>query len=246
MKRTLTAAVAGVALAGLIGAGVAVADDGFSPGQRLDDVLSGLVGDGTLSQDQADELTDALTQAREKAQEEREQRQSERRAEVDALLQDTIGMDAEALHEQLRDGKTLLEIAGDSADELAAGALDLLAANLDRAVEDGWMTQERVETVLTQARERADAWLAGEEVGPDAGLGLLMGPGGFGPGPGAEGHKGRGPGGSAGMGPGGIGAGGMGPGHGGQGFRQGPRGWDDGDSSAPSGSASATNTSWAI
>lgn len=238
MKRTVTAAVAGVALAGLIGAGVAVADDGFGPGQRLEEVLSGLVSDGTLSQDQADELTGALTEAREKAQSERSERQAERRAEIDALLQDTIGMDSEALHEQLREGQTLLEIAGDSADELAAGALDLLTANLDGAVDDGWMTEEQAASALTRARERADAWLAGEEIGPGAGLGLLMGPGGFGAGPGSGGHMGRGPG----------GPGGMGAGPGGHGFMQGPRGGDDdsSDDATPSGSASATGAFWAI
>lgn len=241
MKRTITAAVAGVALAGFLGAGVATAAGGTGPGQRLGEILSGLVGDGTITQQQADEVAEALTEAREDAWAERQQRQSERRAEVDALLQDTLGMDAEALREQLRDGRSLLEIAGDSADDLAAGALELLAQHLDEAVEQGRLTSDQAEDALTRAQERTQAWLDGQDPGPGAGLALLMGPGVFGPeGHPGPGHMGRGP---------GMGAG-MGAGRGWHGPMGGP-GWDgEGGAGQPapsgSGSSGAASTSFTI
>lgn len=233
MKRTFTAAVAGVALAGFLGAGVATAASDTGPGQRLGEILSGLVGEGTITQQQADEVAEALTEARQDAWAERQERQVERRAEVDALLQQTIGMDGEALREQLRDGATLLEIAGDNAQELAAGALELVEAHLDEAVEQGRLTSDQAEAALTRAQERTEAWLAGDEVGRGAGLAILMGPGVFGP----EGHPGGGP--------GRMGGGkGMGAGRGGHGpmMGQAPGSVDSADQSAPSGSTGADST----
>ncbi len=114
-------------------------------------------------------------------------------------------MDSEAVREQIQGGKTLREVAGDSADELAAGMLDLLGKRLDTAVKDGRITQDQAEETLSRAKARTDAWVAGEDtamMGRGLGLGLLFGPGmgrdeGFGPGngmgPGM--HRGRGPGG---------------------------------------------------
>ena len=144
-------------------------------------------------------------------------------------------MDADAVREQIRGGKTLREVAGDSADELAAGMLNLVGKRLDTAVKDGRITQAQAEETLTRAKARADAWVAGEDtaaLGRGLGLGLLFGPG-MGP------DEGFGPG--AGMGPGmrGMHRGGFGPG---------PM-WDDDDDAdeqETSDSASTSSTSWRI
>jgi hypothetical protein len=204
MKRTVTAAVAGVALTGMIGIGVAAAATGTGPGSLISDALAGLVEDKTLTQEQADAVAKALEDAHDDARAERDQRRTERQAEVDALLQDTLGMSRDQVHEQLAAGKTLKEIAGDKADELAAGALALADEELDEAVSDGRLTQEQADEALARAKEQADAWLAGEQVqmGRGFALGFLLGRGmGGGPdemgGPGGMGrHGGRG------MGPG--------------------------------------------
>ncbi len=215
MKRSVTAAIAGVALAGLIGVGVAAAADGNGPAGRLADVLSGLVTKGTITQQQADAVSEALTDSWEQERAARQADRAERTAEIDALLQKTLGMDSEELRTKIEGGKTLREVAGDSADELVAGMLDLVGTRLDAAVKDGRITQAQAEETLTRAKDRADAWLAGEDtgmMGRDLGLGMLMGLG-----------AGMGPGGD--MGPGG----GMGPGAGGRrhgtGRRHGPPGW---------------------
>lgn len=219
MKRTVTAAVAGVALAGLIGVGVAAAADGSGPAGRLADVLSGLVSKGTITQEQADAVDKALTDSWEQQRAERDADQAERRAEIDALLQSTIGMDSDAVLEAIRGGKTLKEIAGDSADELAAGVVTMTEKRLDKAVEDGRITREQAAETLLRAKERADAWVAGEDtdrMGRGMGLGLLFGP-----------DMGRG----------------MGHGHGG-GFGHGPMGDDDGtDGSGTTDSTSTSSTS---
>ncbi len=182
MKRTVTATIAGVALAGLVGAGVATAD-GSVADSRLGRVLSGLVNQGTITQEEADEVEQALTDAREEARAEHEAHRAEQREEVDALLEETLGMTMEELRERLRAGDTLLDIAGENADDLAAGMAQLLSQQLDEAVADGRMSQEQADALRARAAERSEAWLAGEQL-RGGGLGLLVGPGG--------GHGGRG------------------------------------------------------
>jgi polyhydroxyalkanoate synthesis regulator phasin len=208
MKRRVSAAVAGVALAALIGAGVAAAAEGSGPAGRVAEALAGLVARGTITEAQADAVSEALTDSWEQERAEREADRAARRAEVDALLQKTLGMDSEEVRAQIQGGKTLREVAGDSADELAAGMVDLLGKRLDTAVKDGRITQDQAEETLSRAKARADSWVAGEDtgrMGRGLGLGLLFGPGmgpdeGFGPGEGMGPgmHRGRGPGGGPG------------------------------------------------
>jgi polyhydroxyalkanoate synthesis regulator phasin len=225
MKRTVTAAIAGVALTGMVGIGVAAAATGDGPGARLADVLSGLVSEGTISQEQADAVSRALEDAREEARADHEAHRAEREAEVDALLQETLGLTRDELHERLAAGETLKEVAGDKADELAAGAVDLVEEETGQAVSDGQLTQERADAIVARAKERAAAWLAGEDTGRGAGLGLLLG-----------GGMGRG------MGPDGAGArGGRGEGPGGWGHhRGGPGGWGADDSASDESSTPTT------
>jgi polyhydroxyalkanoate synthesis regulator phasin len=231
MKRSVSAAVAGVALAALIGAGVAAASDGTGPAGRFADALSGLVSKGTITQQQADAVSEALTGSWEQERAGREADRAARKAEIDALLQTTLGMDADTVREQVQGGKTLREVAGESADELAAGMLDLVGKRLDTAVKDGRITQAQAEETLSRAKARADAWVAGDDdatMGRGLGLGLLFGPG-MGPdeGPGA------------GVGPGrrGMHRGGFGPG---------PMWDDDADQPGTADSSSTSSTSWRI
>ena len=239
MKRSLTAAVAGVALAGLIGAGVAVAADGTGPAGRLADALSALVGNGTITQEQADKVSKALTDSWEQERAERDADRAERQAEIDALLQKTLNMDSDEVRAKIAEGKTLLEIAGDSADELADGVVDLTGQHLDEAVKDGRITQAQAEETLARAKTRADAWAAGEETGMGGGMGRDMGLGLlFGPGMGAEGGMGAGP---------GMGGPGGGMGHRGGGGR-GPGAWggDVEDDQTESSGSTASATSWQV
>ena len=234
MRRTATAAIAGVALAALIGAGMAAAHDGQGPGGRLGEALSELVGKGTITQQQADSVEEALTDSWAEERQAREQDREDRRAEIDALLQSTIGADSEDVMEQLREGKTLLEIAGDSAEELADGMLALLTQRLDRAVEEGRITEEQAAETLTRAGGRAKAWLEGDDsrAGRGWGLGLLLGR-----------DSGMAEGMGAGMGPGAM-WGGRGH-HGGPGH--GPGGWYGGDRAADgANSSSAASIAWQI
>ena len=113
MKRSVSAAVVGVALAALIGVGVAAASDGTGPAGRLADVLSGLVSKGTITQQQADAVDEALTDSWQQERTEREADRVARKAEIDAVLKDTLGMDADAVREQIQGGKTLREVAGE-------------------------------------------------------------------------------------------------------------------------------------
>jgi polyhydroxyalkanoate synthesis regulator phasin len=220
----MTAAVAGVALASIAGAGIAVAATGDGPGSRLADVLAGLVQKGTINQEQADAVEQALGDARAEGMAEREQHRAEQQAEVDALLKDTLGLTREQVRERLAAGETLREIAGDNADEFVAGLQKLQKEHLDEAVADGRMTQEQADQFRARSDERVQSWLDGEDVGLGREFGL--GPLGRGMGDGM-----RGDGSGMGRGPGG---------HHGGGFGMGGQGLDDGADDATTGSTSMT------
>lgn len=194
MRRTTTTLVAGFALAGLAGVGIAAAAAGDGPGGRIGEILSGLVQKGTINQDQADAVEKALTDAREQDRAERQERLQDRMAAVDTLLQDTLGMTRQQVMDQLRAGKTLKQIAGDKSDELASGAVALAEQELAGAVSDGRLTQEQADRIATGLETRVSQWLAGTGDGRDLGpaLGMLLG-GGLGRGhghPGGPGHMG--------------------------------------------------------
>jgi hypothetical protein len=103
--------------------------------------------------------------------------------------------------------------------------VDLVEEETGQAVSDGQLAQERADAIVARAKERAAAWLAGEDTGRGTGLGLLLG-----------GGMGRG------MGPDAAGArGGRGDGPGGWGHhRGGPGGWGADDDSASDESSTPT------
>ncbi len=188
MKRAMTAVVSGVALAAVIGVGVAAASE-TGPGSRVADALSALVGKGTITQDQADAVGKALADARTAERADRDATRAAQQEEMDALLTDTLGMDASAVREKLAAGSTLREIANGNADELAAALLDRLDTRLNTAVTEGRITQEQATATLDRAKTQADAWLAGDDtaLGGRGLAGLLGGRAMGGPGMGGRG-----------------------------------------------------------
>ncbi len=192
MRRTTTTIVAGFALAGLAGVGIAAAATGDGPGGRIGEILSGLVQKGTINQDQADAVEKALTDAQEQDRAERQEHMRARMSAVDTLLEDTLGMTRQEVMDQLRAGKSLKDIAGDKADELAAGAVTLAKQQLAEAVSDGRLTQEQADRIAADMAARVAQWLDGTGDSRDLGpaLGMLLG-GGLGRGHGHMGGPGH-------------------------------------------------------
>jgi hypothetical protein len=87
---------------------------------------------------------------------------------------ETIGIDVADLHEQLANGATLQDIAGDSYETVKAAVLAEVESTLDERVADG-LDQERAEEIL----ERVTTWLdeGGTVPAPGAGRGPGVGGG---------------------------------------------------------------------
>ncbi len=192
MKRSTTTILAGVALAGMAGAGIAAAADEVNPVGRVADALKSLVDDKTLTQEQADAVAKALEDARDEAWADREERRAEREAELESMFQDALGMSADDVRAQLQEGKTLREIAGDNADKLAEAFTTQAKEHLAEEVEEGHLTQERADAMLENLEARAQAWLDGTD---DRGLGFGLGGPRMGHGRGGHHHGMGGPGG---------------------------------------------------
>jgi hypothetical protein len=93
---------------------------------------------------------------------------------------DVLGMDVDELHEQLRDGSSLADIAeaqGMDLDAFKAGMLDGIKAKLDEKVADGTLTQEVADNMYERFSENIDDIV--ENFPPEGPFG---GPGHFGPG----------------------------------------------------------------
>ncbi|MGB8021056.1 MAG: hypothetical protein WCF04_07515 [Candidatus Nanopelagicales bacterium] len=189
MKRTFAAALAGVALTGLVGVGVAAAASGEGPAGRVAEVLEGLVSKGTITQGQADTIEKALEDARSEDKAEHQERREEQRAQMEALYKDVLGLTVDEVRTKLKDGTTLRKLAGDKADELASGFRKIITAEVEQAVADGDITQARADEILAALDERIENWLDGKG-GPGVGLGLGRGHGGRHGGPGMGGYGG--------------------------------------------------------
>ncbi|GAA2016632.1 hypothetical protein WDZ16_14520 [Pseudokineococcus marinus] len=218
MRRKLaTITVAGaIALGGAALAGPALADaapdavtestqdaaqgavDAVADGvDRITEALAGLVSDGTLTQDQADEVASTLADALPGPG---------GPGGPGGLGPGPAGLDAAAevldlTPEELRDalaqdGATLASVAEDqgvSTDDLVAALVDAARAHLDEEVADGRITQEQADERAADLEARIGE-LVTTEVGDRP-----LGPGGHGPG--GHGPGGRGPGGTAGEDP---------------------------------------------
>lgn len=76
-----------------------------------------------------------------------------------------LGLSEQELHEQLRAGKSLAEVAtaqGKTADGLKAALTDALTTKLDEAVAAGKLTEERKAELLAKATEHLDDLIAGK------------------------------------------------------------------------------------
>ncbi|MDY7104014.1 MAG: hypothetical protein S0880_22755 [Actinomycetota bacterium] len=153
-------------------------DDVTSPPSWVDDVLEGLVADGTLTATQADAVADALEEAR-PARGGRFGPHGPFLA-ADAVAE-VLGMEPDELGDALRDGQTLAELA-EAAGVDAAAVVDAIVTaageRIDDLVEDGRLTAEEAAEKEAEVAERAEAIVAGEYEGP---FGRGFGPGRGGP-----------------------------------------------------------------
>jgi polyhydroxyalkanoate synthesis regulator phasin len=213
MRKTIAAAsiaVGGLGVLGLGAATIAGAQDEAPDttaedeapaegGGWVQDALDGLVEDGTITQEQADAVAGAPDDAHP--------------AHGFGpwhhgfglgfgagpdVLAESLGIDEEALHDALRDGRTIAEVAEEQGVDVQDVVDAIVAAHqerLDEAVADGDLTQEDADELMAGAEERATAFVNGEppdlEDLPDLGELGEVHP--FGDGEGHGGWRGHGP-----------------------------------------------------
>jgi hypothetical protein len=98
-------------------------------------------------------------------------------ADVIATAADAIGIEPQDLVSELRDGKTIAEVAEANGAEVSAVVDAVVAAlqeRLDAAVENGWITQEQADERAADLQEQATSLVNGD---------LMPFPGPFGHGP---------------------------------------------------------------
>lgn len=143
--------------------------------QPLDDVLDELVGSEVITQDQRDKIADAF--------EEKMVRFGKGMRGVPHLeiVADVLDIEVDDLAEQLRDGSTIAEIAGDRTQEVVDALVGEHNARIDEAVADEQISEERAEELRATLAERVEAMVNGENrlrMGP-FGLDRFHGPHGF-------------------------------------------------------------------
>lgn len=185
-SRNVRRAAAGAVLAGVLGVGglaaaalhplgVAGAQDGATTttappagaqeagqgrrGQKLQEVLDSLVADGTLTQAQADTVASRLKDAAREARGDRGERRTERRQEMLAVAAPVLDMSAEDLATELKDGRTLKQVA-EAQDVDPQDVIDALVAasedRIDRAVAAGRLDGSRAEQLKQRLADRID------------------------------------------------------------------------------------------
>ena len=155
--KLIIATTAGVlTLGGMAVAVPALADSGSPAGSAVDritEALSGLVDDGSITQEQADEVATALDEAG------IGHGGGHRGGGFDLSTAATaLGMTEDELRTALEtDGTTLADVAGDQGVEVDALVDALVTAQQERiadAVEDGRLTQEQADERLADLEER--------------------------------------------------------------------------------------------
>lgn len=167
-RKVVAIGTAGLLTAGGIGTAIAVpaafaatspaTGTGDTPGagrlQALQDALAGLVGDGTLTQDQADTVADTLESSDALGH---GGHQGGRGIDLDAAAT-ALGMTADDLRTALAvDGATLAGVAQDQGVERQALVDALVAAGTDRvqqAVTDGRLTQAEADERIAELPDR--------------------------------------------------------------------------------------------
>lgn len=183
MRTSRAIATAGVAAAAIAAAaGVAVAAGGAGNGSGVDDTVSTLVEEGTVSSADAE----AFSRVHEQLQAERQERRAEREARHEEMLAEiaaAAGVSTDELQERLGAGESLSDIAGDNADAVA----ELLTQQANK----------RLAQAEASIDERVDAMMEREGFGQ---RGFGGGPGGHGMGRGSGPGMGEGLGAGAGFG----------------------------------------------
>jgi polyhydroxyalkanoate synthesis regulator phasin len=197
MKRSTTVAALGLAaVLGITGAGVAVAGvagpaDPTSAvssvaddvAQRIEDALSGLVDDGTITQEQASEVARTLAESRDRGRHGGpgggmgrpgmggpgmgegfgHGGQAGHVGHLDlSVLTDVLGLTEDELRSALRDdGTTLADVAeqqGVAVDDVVAALRAAAEERVEQAVTDGRITREHADEIIAELPERiADA-----------------------------------------------------------------------------------------
>jgi hypothetical protein len=156
------------------------------------EALTGLVDDGTISQEQADAVETALDEAR--PDRGRGHRGLGRHASLSTVAE-TLGVTQEELRAAMADGKTIAEVATEEdvdVQRVVDAIVDTHRARLDERVAAGNLAQEQADEMLAGAEERATAFVNGERPAFGSGHGGHGGPGGhrFGHGAGGSGMQG--------------------------------------------------------
>ena len=128
----------------------------------VQEALSSLVGDGTITQEQADRVEAALEDARP------EDRFGHHRfgGHIDlSVVAETLGLSEAELHTALRDGQTVADVAGERGIDVR-DVIDAIVAvqreRLDEDVAGGELTREQADEVLADAEKRATAIVTGD------------------------------------------------------------------------------------
>jgi len=156
MKQTLKIGFTVLVVAALTMSGIALAqtdetptDDEVSRGvNAIVEKLAPLVENGTITQTQAEAVAGQLADGMGHRGPSRRGPQG-----LDAAAE-FLGLDAEELGAQLKDGATLAEIAGDQTDGLIAALVADAEEHLAQAVADGKLSQEEADEKLAEAEER--------------------------------------------------------------------------------------------
>jgi len=118
------------------------------PAAALDNILTGLVSKGTITQVQADAIKAAVIAAAETAKANRPAKvDGPDRAAMDALISTTLGIDSATIKSRLKAGETLAAIAGSKKDALIAALVAEHTKKIDAKVAEGKITSEQATTL---------------------------------------------------------------------------------------------------
>ena len=184
-RKLITATTAGVlTLGGLAVAVPALADsDGAtrSPVERITEALSGLVEDGSLTQEQADEVASALSDADLGGHGPWGGGGGPWGGAGLETAASTLGLTEDELRTALEaDGTTLADVAeqqGVAVDTLVDALVTAVRERAAQAVEDGDLTQEEADERLADVEERVTERVTSDDWGAGRGP---RGPGGWG------------------------------------------------------------------
>lgn len=123
----------------------------------LDEALDSLVKDGTLTQAQADTVRTRIHDTAKTVRTERKERRKERRQDMVATAAKALGISAEDLRTELKDGQTIAQIAKEKGVDVATvtkALTDEANTFIDKAVADGKIPADKAEAAKTRAAER--------------------------------------------------------------------------------------------